>query len=167
MIQGKEAFISLGPDKYEVKVVPEIKADENVILDSVKLSIDGSKLAGSGKVSLKGYPKVFNGYDLDRVNKDEVTKEVIGYTSKGNNKFDLRKYEIVDLEDRDKPTIINYDFAVSDYLTSVDNEIYVNLNLTRSRRSKLLPLTRIAPFERDYKAIQEEVVEFEVHKVTR
>jgi hypothetical protein len=162
MIQGKEAFISIGPDKYEVKVVPEISADQNRMLDSVKIKLDAGKLLGTGRLRFDGYAKVFNGYDVDRVNADDVRKEVFAYTTKGSNKFDLRKYEIIDLEDRDKPTIINYDFTVGDYIQSVGDEIYVNLNLTKSRRNKQLPLTRIAPFERDYKGVHEEVVEFEV-----
>ncbi|MEI9918652.1 MAG: transglutaminase-like domain-containing protein [Bacteroidota bacterium] len=162
MIQGKEAFISYGPDKYEVKVVPEINTDENVSLDSVKLKIDNNKLSGSGKLSLTGYCKIFNAYDIDRGNQDNVRKGVENYTKKGSNKYSLKSFEVVDLGDRDKPTAIKYDFTISDYFQVVDNEIYVNLSLTKDRRNLQLPATRMAPFERDYKGIAEEVVEFEV-----
>ena len=162
MIQGKEAFISFGPDKYEVKVVPEINADENLTVDSVKLSIEDGKLLGLGKLLLGGYPKIFSGYDFDRANKDEVKNEVTKYVTKGSNKFSLLNYDIVYLEDRDKPTLVHYNFEIRDYVQVVDDEIYLNLNLTKERRNVLLPLTRIAPLERDYKHLGTEIIEFKI-----
>jgi hypothetical protein len=124
--------------------------------------MDNGKLLGSGKMFFDGYPKIFSGYELDRANKDEVRNKVVGFARKGSNKFNLQKYDIIDLDDRDRPTVINYDFEVSDYFQVVDNEVYLNLNLTKDRRNKLLSLTRTAPYEREYKHLGSEVIEFKV-----
>lgn len=161
MIQGKEAFISFG-DRYDVKVVPEISADWNYSLDSVKVKLDANKLQGSGNLSYSGYPKVFSGYDLDRANQDEVRNAVIKYTRKGSNKFDLQKYEVLNLENRDVPTTIRYDFSVGDYFQQVGDEIYLNLNLEREFSDRQFPATRTTPYEQDYKNLSDQVIEFEI-----
>lgn len=160
MIQGKEAFINFGPDKYEIKIVPEIGSDENVSIDSVRMKLDGSKISGTGKMTYYGYTKVFSGYDLDRVSQDEIRNAVNKYVTKGSNKFILQKYEICDLENRDLPTIINYDFSISDYFQSVGDETYVNLNLSREKLNPILAADRKSPMEREYKHTGYEVFEF-------
>ena len=162
MIQGKEAFISFSPDKYEVKVVPEIDAEENYSTDLVKVKLDGNKLTGSGTLKYAGYLKVFSGYDFDRVNTDEIRNAVVKYTTKGSNKFNLQKYELLDLYDRDVPTTVRYDFSIDNYFQSVGDEIYVNLNLSREYANSQFGPDRKTPQERDYKRVGEEVIEFEV-----
>ncbi len=162
MIQGKEAFITLGPDKYEVKVVPEISADENLLVDSVKVRLDGGKLSGAGKISQFGYVKVFSGYDLDRGNSDEIKNAVTRYATKGTNKFSLQKYEVLDLANRDVPTTIKYDFSIADYFQTVGDEIYLNLNLSKEKGNPLLSADRKSPYERDYKNHIIEYIEFTV-----
>jgi transglutaminase-like putative cysteine protease len=162
MIQGKEAFISLGPDKYEIKVVPEMKAEENYSLDSVKLKLDGNKLSGSGKLSHFGYRKVFSGYDLDRANQEEIRNAVTKYARKGSNKFDLQKYEVLDLNNRDLPTTIRYSFSLGDYFQQVGDEIYLNLNLERDFSSRQFAASRTTPQEEEYKFVGDQVTELEI-----
>jgi transglutaminase-like putative cysteine protease len=162
MIQGKEAFISFGADKYEVKVIPEISAEDNYSLDSVKVKLDGNKLLGSGKLLYSGYTKVFSGYDLDRGNQEEVRNAVTKYTRKASNKFDLQKFEVLDLHNRDVPTTIRYDFSVSDYFQQVGDEIYLNLNLEREFSGLQFAATRTTPYEQDYKNIGEQITELEI-----
>jgi transglutaminase-like putative cysteine protease len=162
MIQGKEALISFGQGKYELKVVPEIDANENRSVDSLKVKIDGNKILGSGKISYTGYRKVFAGYELDRVNHEEVRSAVSNYVTKGNNKFNLQKYEVVDLDKRDVATTIRYDFTVPDYCQVVGDEIYLNLNLSKDRVNPILTAGRKAPLEREYKQVEDEIVELEI-----
>jgi hypothetical protein len=162
MIQGKEAFVSFGPDKYEVRVVPEIDAEENKSIDSVKIRIDGNKISGSGKLTYFGYTKVFSGYDLDRVSQDEVRNAVNKHVAKGSNKFILERYDVRDLHDRDIPTVINYDFSIGDYFQTVGDEIYVNLNLSKDKGNPLLKADRKSPVEREYRHAGYEVIEFSI-----
>ena len=162
MIQGKEAFISFGPEKYEVKVVPEISAEENHSIDSVKVRLDGNKLSGTGKLSYFGYTKIFSGYDLDRVSQDGIRNAVTKYTTKGSNKFNLQKYEVLDLENRDVPTTIRYDFSIGDYFQAVGDEIYMNLNLSKDYSNSPFAADRTTPHEREYKYVGDEIIEFQV-----
>lgn len=162
MIQGKETFISVGKDKYEVKVVPEVSAVQNMVLDRTSLTLEGVKLVGNGIASYQGYAKVFSGYDLDRASNDEVKNAVVKFVTKGNNKFNLLKYEVSDLHNRDLPTTIKYDFSIPDYVHMVGNEIYLNLNLSKERANTLLPPERKSPLEIEYKHTDEELIEFTI-----
>lgn len=155
MIQGKEALIGKGPDKYEVKVVPGISKEVNLIADSVTLSIKDTELIGTGMVTLDGYPKIVSGYRLDRVEKDDTKQYVVNLVGKGSNKFYLDNYSIDNLTDRDKPTEIKYAFRIGDYFQKIGDEIYVNMNLNKDHYNHYLT-DRKTPWETDYKYVKTE-----------
>lgn len=153
MIQGKEALIGRGENKYEVRLVPEISKELNIISDSVSLSIKDNELVGSGLATLDGYPKIVSGYRLDRVEKDDTKQYVVQLLGKGSNKFYLDNYAIQNLVDRDKPTQIDYSFRIGDYFQKIGNEIYVNMNLNKDHYNHYLN-DRKTPWETDYKYIK-------------
>lgn len=157
MIQGKEALIGKGPGKYEVKVVPEISKEKNLMTDSVTLIIKDNELVGKGKATLHGYAKVFSAYRLDRVEKDDTKQYVTQLMGKGSNKFYLDDYSIKNLDDRDQPTQIDYAFRIGDYFQKIGNEIYVNLNLNKDHYNHYITASRSTPWETDYKYIKKEV----------
>ncbi len=74
---------------------------------------------------------MFGGYELDRAEKDDVKKSVTRLIGKGSNKFFLDDYKIANLEQRDIPTRIRYNFRIADYFQKAGDEIYVNLNLNK------------------------------------
>lgn len=162
MIQGKEAFISLGPDKYEVKVVPEIAAEDSYVIDTVRVKLDGGKFSGKASSTLSGYMKVTIGYNLDRANKDELLNAVTGSTRKGSNKYNLRNYTISDLQNRDVPTTIKYEFDIGDYYQVIGDETYVNLSLSKDHYNASMPADRKSPREKDYRDYSVQVVELQI-----
>ena len=152
MIQGKEALIGLDPTHYEVKTIPEIAKETNVMVDSVSIRLDGTQIVGSGSSSLGGYPKVFGGYALDRSEKDDIQRYVTRLIGKGSNKFYLDNYVLSDVNDRDKLTVIDYNFRIGDYFQKIGDELYVNLNLNKEHYNDFINLEmRESPKERDYK----------------
>lgn len=160
MIQGKEALIGLGPTQYEVKDIPEIAKEKNVMVDSISIRLDGNQIIGSGMSSLDGYPKVFGGYALDRSEKDDVKRYVTRLIGKGSNKFYLDQYALSDVEDRDKLTVIDYTFRIGDYFQKIGDELYVNLNLNKEHYNDFINLAlRETPMERDYKYEKREYCE--------
>jgi hypothetical protein len=152
MIQGKEALIGLDATHYEVKTIPEIAKEKNVMVDSVSIRLDGNQIVGSGSSSLGGYPKVFGGYALDRSEQDDIKRNVTRLIGKGSNKFYLDNYVLSDVNDRDKRTVIDYTFRIGDYFQKIGDELYVNLNLNKEHYNDFINLTmRESPKERDYK----------------
>jgi hypothetical protein len=152
MIQGKEALIGLDPTHYEIKTIPEIPKERNIMTDSVSIRLDGNQIVGSGISSLGGYPKVFGGYALDRSEKEDIKRYVTRLIGKGSNKFYLDNYALSDAYDRDKPTVIDYSFRIGDYFQKIGDELYVNMNLTKEHYNDFINLSlRETPKERDYK----------------
>jgi hypothetical protein len=152
MIQGKEALVGLDATHYEVKTIPEIEKEKNIMVDSVSIRLDGNQILGSGISSLRGYPKVFGGYALDRSEKDDVKRYVTRLIGKGSNKFYLDNYVLSGVNDRDKRTVIDYTFRIGDYFQKIGDELYVNLNLNKEHYNDFINLAlRETPKERDYK----------------
>ena len=152
MIQGKEALIGLDASHYEVRMIPEIEKEKNIMVDSISIHLEGNQIVGSGSSSLGGYTKVFGGYALDRSEKDDVKRYVTRLIGKGSNKFYLDNYVLSDVNDRDKRTVIDYRFRIGDYFQKIGDELYVNLNLNKEHYNDFINLElRESPKERDYK----------------
>ncbi|MBA4053963.1 MAG: hypothetical protein C0490_04555 [Marivirga sp.] len=152
MIQGKEALIGIDKNKYEVRVVPEVTKGKNVMVDSIFIKLDGNQIVGRGATTLQGYAKVFGSYELDRSEKDDIKKYVTKLIGKGSNKFYLDDYRLLNQNERDLPTNINYTFRIGDYFQKIGDELYINLNLNKDYyNASINLLLRKAPMERDYK----------------
>ena len=160
MIQGKEALIGIDQKTYEVKLVPEMAKEENLITDSVSLHIQGHELLGSGSSTLRGYPKVFASYSLDRSKSDDVKKFVVRLIGKGSNKFYLDTYNVTNANDRDVSTKVDYDFRIGDYFQQIGDELYINLNLNKDHYNDLINVASLlSPNESDYKYQKHEFYE--------
>jgi len=163
MIQGKEALIGFGKEKYEVKKVPVMEKERNVMTDFISLRLEGNELIGKGISTLDGYPKVFGAYNMDRAEHEDVKKYVTKLLGKGSNKFFLDKFDIKDLKNQDKATTINYSFRIGDYFQNIGNEIYLNLNLNKDYYNDYINLdNRKTPMEMDYQYIHHDEFEFEI-----
>jgi len=131
-IQGKEALLYIDSVSYEVKEVPVVSTENNSVLDSVYITIVNDSIKGSGQARLTGYYKArltSKIADLDfKKKKDYITS----YFSKGNNKFSIQKFEILNLTNKDQALIINYEFTLENYLTNNEDETYLNLFLEKT-----------------------------------
>jgi hypothetical protein len=163
MIQGKEALIGLTPDRYEVRRVPAMPKEKNLMVDSVSITVNGNELKGKGKSALHGYPKVFGGYELDRAEQEDVKRYVTKLVVKGSNKFFLDDYSIGNLENRDQPTRISYTFRLGDYFQKLGDEIYINLNLNKDHYNDFINAElRKAPKETEYQFEKHDVIELAI-----
>lgn len=162
MIQGKEALIGDGPGKYEIRRVPELSGMQNLMTDSAYLTIKNNELIGKGSAMMYGYSKVFSAYRLDRVEKEDTRQYITQLLGKGSNKFYLDDYSVSNLQDRDKPTQIDYAFRIGDYFQKIGNEIYVNLNLNKDHYNHNILPSRETPWEIEYKYIKKETSILEI-----
>jgi hypothetical protein len=163
MIQGKEALIGIDANRYEVKTVPVIDKEKNLITDSIIVRVENNQLTGKGKTALSGYAKVFGGYELDRAEQDDVKKSVTRLIGKGSNKFFLDDYQVAGVEQRDRPTRVSYTFRVADYFQKIGDEIYVNLNMNKDFYNTYIDVAvRKSPKENEYQYIECDYVEMEI-----
>jgi hypothetical protein len=150
MIQGKEAFIALDSNRYEVREVPKISADLNTNVDTVRLKISDNALIGKGKTYLTGFQKIDASYDFNKTQAVRQKENVLYWVQKGSNKFFLDAYTLQHLDAKDKPLIVDYDFRVSDYVNYVGAEIFVNLSLEKLYYNQVIPTERKTPIKNDH-----------------
>lgn len=127
-IQGKEALVSNG-ETYEIIPVPVVPAETNETREIITLKIENDKLVGKGSASYSGY--IRSNYlsqigDASKKTRFDLIKSLV---LKGNNKFNLNRYSESNINDRDKPYQVEYEFDLADYAVKVDKEIYVGLIL--------------------------------------
>ena len=130
-IQNKEALIGISPNKYELVKVPVMPASRSVITDSTFLTIDKDLLLGKCSVNYSGYfgddvcdNLLYNKGDDERV---YARKRM----AKGSNKFIMKDYKISMTEPMSKAVNISSSFEIPDYVKTIGDEIYINLNLEK------------------------------------
>jgi transglutaminase-like putative cysteine protease len=131
MIQGKEGLLGLDEKSSRVVGIPVMDKTRSGTDDASVLTLDGTTLRGTGKLSMAGYTKVTQSYGLDGLDRTDEPKYIKALLERGNNKFFVDKYSIANLDTRDQPLSISYDYRLQDYVQQVDDEVYVNLNLER------------------------------------
>ncbi|NJM25487.1 MAG: hypothetical protein HC859_08360 [Bacteroidia bacterium] len=157
MIQGKQALVSLGADRYEVKEVPVIGAAKNTSYDAVTVRLAKGEVSGTGQWTMNGFHKVFGSYSMDRSEADKVREYLVGLIDMGSNKFFLDDYKIHNLHDHDKPVVIDYNFRLGDYYKEVGGEIYINLNFNKLNYNQVIDTgTRGTPYESEYQYTRED-----------
>jgi hypothetical protein len=130
-IQDKQALIGISPEKYELAKVPVVASTKNLIIDSTFLTIDKKLLKGFASVDYLGYfgsdmytSLLYNKGDDERV---YARRRM----AKGSNKFIMNDYKISFPDLLKKSANIKSNFEIPDYVKSIDDEIYINLNLEK------------------------------------
>ena len=145
-IQGKEALLAFGKDSFQIVEVPVIPALKNAIRDSLELSFSGRNLKGKGKTSFSGFPKINVNYRMEGLKDEKFTTEIENIIEKGSNKFKLTSTPKLSGTGYNDLLKVDYEFAVDDFIQEVENEYYVNLNLTKRFTSLKLEDDRKSSF---------------------
>jgi hypothetical protein len=164
-IQGKEVLIGKGKDSYEVVVVEDVAMEKNGGLDSIFARFEDGELITEAVTELKGY----NNFEIQQklMNRTGEEREdyLKGLLRIGNNKFQLKDYEVENLGEREKNLRIRYQGKVGDYVTSFEDEIYFNPHLERDLSGlKIDTNNRKYDFERRYRLGLSNHYEFEIPK---
>ncbi len=130
-IQGKEALISISPEKYELVKVPVMQPIKSIITDSTFLTINNNTLNGKSSVDYSGYfgSDVYNNLLYNKGDDERVYAR--RRMAKGSNKFIMNDYNIRLTDPANKTANISAGFEIPDYAKSIADEIYINLNLEK------------------------------------
>jgi len=153
MIQGKQALIGMGKDKYRIVRVPVMDTDKNIYYDSVHLQLNKSHIQGAGELKVSGYNKIILGWRLLNLDKKDEHQYLVNLLEKGSNKFSLDSSSYENLSNREKDLGIKYAFGLEDYAQQNGNELYVNMHLKKIHMNDLLDADRIAPRDIEFKTI--------------
>lgn len=158
-IQGKEAMIAIDEKHFEIIRIPETDLAQNTITDSTTMHIDGKKLAGKLSITYKGYPAWDLGNYLMYYKNQERDKFILGFTSRGSNKFIQSSYDYTPLANEYKDNRISADFMIDDYVQDIEKESIVNMNIQRYFDGIWIDgKDRTSPYQFSYKKKVKEVV---------
>lgn len=152
-LQDKEALILLDDNKYKIITIPIITHEYNQKNDSLVFTIENNKIVGSGQTHLKGYYSSDFRYVYNPLSEKNKKKFMRAYLEKGNDKFIADTFSIVGLNDLEDDIKINYAFNVDDYVRFYEDEVFINLNLTKPYSGYVIDLEkRKSPYENSYKS---------------
>ena len=151
-IQGKEALISNGKDKYKIVKVPIIPSELNMVTDSTTINIVNNDIIGSSKTEVSGYEKANFYHALENKNTEFKLKEFYNAVlQKGNNKFLVDSISEINKYNYDENFIINYSFNIKGYVKAFEDEIFVNMNLEKILSDFKIDENRKNTIQYDYK----------------
>nr|WP_294938511.1 transglutaminase domain-containing protein [uncultured Flavobacterium sp.] len=162
-IQGKEALIDEN-GTLKIIPVPIMPSTSNEVRENIQLKIDSDILSGNGKMTFFGYNR---GHYLSQIGDatDKTRFEMLKtLVLKGNNKFILNQYAETNINDRDKPYEVTYDFKLENYVIKIDDEIFINLNLDRAYETFILEEDRKYKIELDFLLFNNSTYELEIPK---
>lgn len=149
MIQGKEALIGISPDSFRVVTVPIKEADVSLTTDSITMRIESGVAKCDGKITLNGYSKLDYFYIIQNLTPEKADEFFQKFYSKGSNKTKFSNIKTIK-DDREKPYTITYQIELPDYISSTENEMYINLNLEKDLPLDEIPANRKIPIDMDY-----------------
>ncbi len=148
---GKEVFLSIDEKTYEVLQMEVPAPSATPLIDTTYIRIDGRKLIGEAHTLFDGYYQQWLQPAM-MSNKDEPEKAIQSFTEKGNNSYKVTKGSISNTTDRDRPCVLNYEFTVDNYATTLDNEIYINMVLEKDISTGEMKKNRVTPYEFEHKS---------------
>ncbi|MDT0690262.1 DUF3857 domain-containing protein [Salegentibacter sp. F188] len=152
-IQGKEALISEGKEKFRIQKVPVIPANRNALVDTTHIVLVGEALQGRSRAEISGYYKLDYFQNLENLSTDSKNREFYNaMLQKGNNKFLIKEFSEVNKYDYDKNFIVDYNFGIDGYAKNFGQEIYLNLNLNKDLSFFKTEENRKHEVEYDYKS---------------
>lgn len=161
-IQGKQAMISTGNGEYKIVNVPITPAIKNHVYDSAYIILQEDLIIGNAYLSMTGYPKVDYNYFYPSKTEKEKREYVKDAFKKGNNKFIVKKLRDNNFENKDKASIIEYDFEIANYTNKSDDEVYINLHLDKYLKSGSFEKERTLPYDAEFKFINKQIVDFKI-----
>lgn len=135
-IQGKLGLVEDG-ESFLLHPILKVENELNTVVDTLTIRVDNNSLVSKGSLHLSGYPLVELKHKLNYYQNNGEVKYFRELLQKGNNKFRLTDYQIVSSETDQDKVHINYHFMVDDYVSKVDDELFVNLNVTKSQISPI------------------------------
>jgi hypothetical protein len=149
-IQGKQVLVGRGAGDYLVLDVPQTPAEVSFFRDSVQVKIEGNKLTGSGTLRTGGYfAERYASIYASNAKAQRREQFVRGILTKGNNKFVLDHFELLNPLDIGQGFDLQYNFSIDNYLTTAGDELFLNPHLEKQLQNEFIKEgTRLAYFSK-------------------
>lgn len=164
-LQGKEAFIAIGPGEYEIVTLPYSEPGLSKVVDTTFMVLKNNQIEGKAKMILDGHIAWDLGSTILMQSGKDIEKLMRSITKRGNNKYIQKHYEYTNLENGLGSLAIEADFVLGDYVKAVGQNYFVNMHLNRPYQDiKVDDMERKAPLNFDYSREEQYVVVLEIPK---
>ncbi len=154
MIQGKQALIEIDEENYEIYEIPVIPKEENILIDSTFFKVGHDSIYGSCREYHRGYMANEMGYFLKRKTEKNRKEFIQMACEKGSDRFEVTDYGYSGVNQISNEIQLNIDFIIPEYSRTIDNSIYLNMNLRKSLPEKIDTVERTQAIEIDYKHME-------------
>lgn len=162
-IQGKEVMVSLDSNNYIIHNVPVFASSNSNILDSLDIKLVGSVVEGYGTRIHTGFNKYELASALEGEKIQDYPKRFTKLFSMGNNKFKVDTVTVKNIFEREQPSEVRYWFKINDYISSFNDEIYINLNLDRSLSDMRIDTSSFySPIANDFQYVEKRITRFKI-----
>lgn len=152
-IQGKQAMVHISPTEFELVEIPTPEAEITWMADTTYIELNKTGLKGRSKTIVSGYYHSVLSSIFRDVPEKELNAALKSVNAKGNNSYNVTDGKISNVLERDAPIVMEYQFTIDNYVTSYENEVYVNMVLEKDFTHQTeLKNTRVAPYELDNKS---------------
>jgi hypothetical protein len=144
-IQGKEMLIENGDD-FIVMKVPVADADQNLILRSEDITLEGDILKGKGQIVIQGEAMKNILYFSTNIKQENKKKLLDNLVVSGYSNTD--KVEVINTPpiDRDKALEVAYTYGLTNKITRFENDIYIDLDWGKSFKDSNIEDDRISDY---------------------
>lgn len=159
-IQGKQILIENDNKGFVLERVPVVDPEVNYRKNNINVFLETGELKGAGLATYDGYSKIDIFNFLERIENDKIKDFFEQELQAGSNKFLIDQWDDLYRYDYEKPYEVTYKFHINDYVKTVGDEVYVNLNLDKKALTLRVDKDRELPIEYDYKQVYESNVSF-------
>lgn len=162
-IQGKEVLVGIDENHFKIFKVPVSPSNLSVVYDSVNFAITGKTVKGNASRVHKGFNKMELASAMEGVKIENYKKKISSLFLKGNNKFRVDSVRVKNIFEHDKEAEVYYEFTLDDYISSLSDEIFINMNLDKSFQELRIDTTsRFSPVVNDFYCREKHITRFEI-----
>jgi transglutaminase-like putative cysteine protease len=124
--QGKEGLIAKSKTEYEILTLPITPSENNKVVDSIELNINGNQIYGSRKFLCSGYEKLDFLYDMLQLDEKKI-EDVSDYFSMGNDSYRQTRFEIKKNENKHAIAAEMFaEFTIDNHVKTFGNKVLLN-----------------------------------------
>ena len=137
-IQGKEVMISNG-DKFDIKMVPLTKPEENQLSTKADFNLVNDKLTGKIKVVLSGNQRTEFHQSYQDLPSSSQKDFLNDYLEFGNDNMIATNVKTSDLKNRELPVTIDGDVDLSNTVNNISKDNYVGVDFFPKSLDRFVP----------------------------
>jgi len=126
-IMGKEVMIEDG-EQFIIEKIPVEISSHNQSIETINMTLENETIKGNIQLEYKNESKTHFLMRYHPIKVDKKEDALKYYLNSDNKNLKVQNIVTSDLNNRDIPIKIQYDFTLENQISSFDNELYIDMN---------------------------------------